>query len=759
MGTVSDASGKPIPFATVGLIGTRYATQTTEDGRFTLAAPTKTYTLLVSAVGFETVRQAVTLKSGENTTLNLSLGEMTSSLDEVIVSASRRQETLAETPASVNVINSRDVQLQSGISPNIGNVLAYSVPGLALSTNQTSTFGQTLRGRNVLVLIDGIPQSTPLRAGSRDIRTIDPSVIERVEVIKGATSIYGNGADGGLINYITKKPVAGKTFGGATSIGMTGNLFHLNNSIGSRFTQQFYGKVGQLDYVVSGLYDKTGVFYDAKGEVISPEYGLGETKQYQGFVKLGYDLNFGSRQGRDRIEAMYNYYSSNQHSNYVLQAGKYPTTPAIGVLGTRIGVDEGNRFNHNAYVTYRSRDLIGGTDLEVNLYMQKFETVYSNSTSFFGSGQSKINSDKKGVRLNLTTPFSAGNVLIGDVTYGFDLLNDVTSQYLVDGRLWVPDMNMNNKAPYAQANTTIGQHLIAKGGVRYENIQVNVSDYTTLATGADGKGSVAVKGGNLNYNALVFNAGLRYTKFKAFNPFVSYSQAFSIYDLGRVLRAATQNTISLLQTEPIIVNNYEVGFSSRRGIAEFSAAYYLSTSKLGSSLVANANGIFTPQRLPERVQGVEFSLDLNLLRNLTLGGNYAYIEGKVDSNNDGQFDGDADTYLNTTRIAPPKTTASLRYSPIKSVNLGLFWIHSGNRDRFKPQANGAYLSGEGPIHAFDLVNLSAGWQTTKSTRLNLGVENLLNESYYPVVSQFYAANATYTRGNGARFNLSFTYSY
>ncbi len=42
-------------------------------------------------------------------------------------------------------------------------------------------------------MVDGIPQSTPLRNGGRDMRTIDPSAIERIEVIKGATAIYGNG--------------------------------------------------------------------------------------------------------------------------------------------------------------------------------------------------------------------------------------------------------------------------------------------------------------------------------------------------------------------------------------------------------------------------------------------------------------------------------------------------------------------------------------------------------------------------------------
>lgn len=72
-----------------------------------------------------------------------------------------------------------------------------------MSSGSSSNWGQTLRGRQVLILVDGVSQSTPLRNGSVDMRTIDPNVIERIEVIKGANSIYGNGAAGGIINYIT----------------------------------------------------------------------------------------------------------------------------------------------------------------------------------------------------------------------------------------------------------------------------------------------------------------------------------------------------------------------------------------------------------------------------------------------------------------------------------------------------------------------------------------------------------------------------
>uniref|UniRef100_A0AAU6WR34 TonB-dependent receptor plug domain-containing protein n=1 Tax=Chryseobacterium endophyticum TaxID=1854762 RepID=A0AAU6WR34_9FLAO len=120
-------------------------------------------------------------------------------------------------------MSQKQIQSQLTVNSDITNILQYTVPSLATSSGMTTNSGQTLRGRQVLVLIDGIPQSTPLRNGSRDIRSIDPSVIERIEVIKGATSIYGNGSDGGIINYITKKSNDEKRFPGSRRSGLPGS--------------------------------------------------------------------------------------------------------------------------------------------------------------------------------------------------------------------------------------------------------------------------------------------------------------------------------------------------------------------------------------------------------------------------------------------------------------------------------------------------------------------------------------------------------
>ncbi|HKG07743.1 MAG TPA: TonB-dependent receptor [Pedobacter sp.] len=752
-GTVTDSLKHTVAFANIQAKGTGIKTTSDKTGKFTLKGVSAgSQTVRISVTGYVVQEQQVTVVAGGNTTLDISLSESNADLNEVIVSASRRAESLAQTPSSVTVLTSKEITTQSIISPNIANILSYSVPGLGTSTNQTGNSGQTLRGRNVLVLIDGIPQSTPLRAGGRDIRSIDPTVIERVEVIKGATAIYGNGAEGGLINYITKKANAGKQFGGYSQIGLTGNLKG-DSTIGYRATQQFYGRVKKFDYIVSGMFEKTGVFRDAEGLVISPEYGLGETKSYNGFAKVGYDIT-----SKQRLELMYNYFSSRQDSRYVTKTGVYGSAPAIGVGGIRPGVDEGTRFNHNSNLQYTNQEIFGNTDLTANLYYQDFYTIYSNANSFFGGGQSAITSTKKGARVDLNTPFRITPVVPMQINYGLDLMNDKTAQSLVDGRLWVPNMNMINFAPYLQASANLFTDLTLKAGMRAENINIDVDNFNTLATGANGAGSIAVEGGKLNYNAFVFNAGARYSKFKFFNPFISYAQSFSVFELGRVLRAAKSNTLGQLETKPIIVNNYEAGFSSTLGKFSLSAAYYYSTSKLGANLL-EVNGVYISQRIPERVYGFEIQADYQLFEDLTIGGNYAQVEGKGDVDDDGNFNGDKDVYLNTTRIPPSKTTAYIKYAGVKNLTLDVNWMRIGDRNRFKPNANGKYLIGEGPVKDFNLFNLAAAYQFTTALRGNLGVENVLNKNYYPSISQFYGSDINYVRGNGRRFNLSVGYSF
>jgi iron complex outermembrane receptor protein len=311
---------------------------------------------------------------------------------------------------------------------------------------------------------------------------------------------------------------------------------------------------------------------------------------------------------------------------------------------------------------------------------------------------------------------------------------------------------MLNVAPYAQVKIDFLENLIFKGGVRYENATVKIKDFNTIATGPNNEGSIAVKGGNIPYKGATFNAGLRYNKFAIFNPFVSFSQGFAINELGRIVRRATDNDLDSLKTDPIITNNYEIGFSSNYSIFQLSASYYYSTSKMGVELV-DIGGYLMPQRLPEDVYGYEIALSANISPQLTIGGTYAYVEGKS------KKDDGSKSYLNGSRISPDKATGYIYYTPIKPLTFQLFWVHTGSRDRFLPNDKGVYKNSEGPVKTVDLFNLNGNYQVNKQWSIGMGVENLFNKNYYPVVSQYRALNEEYVKGQGmlASFNINYKF--
>ena len=227
-------------------------------------------------------------------------------LKEVVITTTRIPELKTNAAATVTVIDQKQIAEMSKIAPDLSHLLGLVTPGMALASNTTSSRTQSLRGRSALILIDGIPQSTPLRSTDRDMRTIDVSAIDHIEIVKGSTALYGNGAIGGLINIITKKNASHTTVSGQTTLaGSTYDFFRKGKGQGYRINQQLYGNTGNLDYLVSGTFGRTGSSIDGDGEFISPRYGLGDTYTTNMLVKLGYAFS-----EKSRLEFMYNYYRS-----------------------------------------------------------------------------------------------------------------------------------------------------------------------------------------------------------------------------------------------------------------------------------------------------------------------------------------------------------------------------------------------------------------------------------------------------------------
>ena len=683
----------------------------------------------------------------------------TVSLEEVVITANRIKEKKTDAVANVTIIDQKKLQQFIKIAPDMSHLIGMIEPAMSLSTNTTNNRYQNLRGRSILVLIDGIPQSTPLRATDRDIRSIDPAAVERIEIVKGATSIYGNGAIGGIMNIVTKKSPKNVILGGQTTIGASArDSFKENRGFGYRFNQQFYGNYKGFSYLVDGAMNQTGSAIDGTGEYISPRYGLGDVRTYNGLVKLGYQFD-----DDNKVEAMYNFYQSLQNTPLVASGGKYLERPRIGVYGTKdpAAQDEGMRYNHNAYIKFNSNNIFKRTDLELSAFTQHQYAIFDyrkhNARSprwESSSGQATVKGEKYGIRTQLTSKVLFSENVFTQLLYGADVLIDKTSQPLVDGRYWMPELTSYNSAPFLQTKTTFFQYYVLKAGLRYDYIDVSVPNYEVLRL-RNTDPRVYVKGGDLTYNNLSPNVGIAYNQFKYFQPFISYSQGFSIFDLGRTLRAAKADVLSKINTEPVKTENYEAGaYAELSKYVHLSGSYFYTYSKLGSDL-KSVSGFWVVDRTPQKVYGFEVNADIFPAKWLTLGGSFISFEGKKKSTEDGDWDG----YMSGTSIPAPKATAYIRVTPTEYSYLQVNYLHTGSRDRFSPDNRGVYTEGEGIVYPIDLFSLSAGYTFNKSFSLALGIENLTDKVYYTPASMLVARDAEYARGNGRYFNLSLTYRY
>lgn len=677
-------------------------------------------------------------------------------VDEVVMTASRKKESIKEIPGSVTIVGLKQVQSQLTVNSDITSILQYTVPSLATSSGQTSNTGQTLRGRQVLVLIDGIPQSTPLRNGARDLRSIDPSVIERIEVIKGASSIYGNGADGGIINYITRKSNSAQKISGISQLGITGQPY--GGTLGFRASQLLSGKItDKFDYVVSLAYEKTGYMKDADGVNLSPTYSTAKMDNYNGMIKLGYNIN-----ADQRIETSYIGYASKSDLNLGLKTGKYGLIPTIGEgEGKSLETTpQGTPRNHNFKISYDNKNLWKGTALNVNLYLQDFRTVYGYSDTFLNGGQSNVISNKKGARINLDTQLWNATNSQGEVIYGVDILNDQTVQKLEDGRYWTPDMDMTNIAPFLLVKIDLLKKLTIKGGLRYENMKVKVGDFNTLSTiKSDGTftKSIFVTGGDLEYNALVANLGLRYNINPMINLFGSFSQAYSINELGRILRTSASDTISNLETKPIIVNNYELGATGQiTKWINYEVTSYVSTSKLGATFIQSPDRALTIQRAPEVIYGVEGFLHFTPARWISFGGSYSWMEGITSLKDDGDYS----NRINNSRILAPKVLTYVQVRPLKSLSVGLDMLHAFKQDRFVPNVKtGLYAYGEGKVPEYTVFNFKSSYEVNSNWKLSLGIENVFNKLYQPAIAWWTARDSDFNNALGMRGTFMVEYKF
>ena len=650
----------------------------------------------------------------------------------VLESATRTETPVDETTRSVSVVDRGTVQEQRRVDNNLGDILSKQVPGFSQSTEANTDFGQTLRGRPFLTLIDGVPQSTPLRDGRRSLNSIGPDAIEQVEVIRGGTAMYGFGATGGLVNIITRRPEDGD-FNLELGAGLGVSPKDVDESLNWETSINASGRTGKVDYVFSGSFLQRGGRFDADGDRIpadptGAQGGIADSDETNLMLKLGYQLT-----EDQRLELSTLYYDMQQDSDFagLSFAGDPATdTKTPAVRGNFNPVDPGTE-NRNLSLTYSNDDLLGSS-VDLKFYQAEIDIVYS---KFPGFPQTRINSEKQGARLTVDTPVTLGAADF-DVIWGLDYLHDETRQTATDAPDTSPALDQDAYAGFVQINAPVGDIGKISGGIRHEIIDVDVSDFTR----ADG---TPVPGGTLEFDETLFNiSGTLYLSDRT-DLYAGFSQGFTVADIGRSITDNTFATTTQAASEAQKTDNYEIGLRTRQDRWDGTLAVFFNESDNGTTFNENLEIV----KQPEQIWGVEATLDVYATDALTLGGTFTWLEGEVDLDGDGNFEED----LPSTRIAPAKVTAYADYAPTDKWRARLQALYSGERD-----PNSTQFGGTSDIDDYLVFDFYGEIYDVAGGTVELGIDNILNNEYTPVINQAYDASFAYARAPGRTVSLGYT---
>ncbi|MDE6323820.1 MAG: carboxypeptidase-like regulatory domain-containing protein [Paramuribaculum sp.] len=202
-GKILSIDGDPVDYATIFLKGTSYSSSTDEKGMYHLHAPAGSYTMVISAVGYEKVEQPVRIKQKERTKITVKLKPI-AQLGEVIIVGNQlskvrnsafnatavNTQELVNTTKTLSEALSKAPGMKIRESGGVGSDMAVTMDGFS--------------GKHVKVFIDGVPQEGV--GSSFSLNNIPVNFADRIEVYRGVVPVgFGADAIGGVINIVTPK--------------------------------------------------------------------------------------------------------------------------------------------------------------------------------------------------------------------------------------------------------------------------------------------------------------------------------------------------------------------------------------------------------------------------------------------------------------------------------------------------------------------------------------------------------------------------
>lgn len=672
--------------------------------------------------------------------------------DTMVVVGSRTPTQINQIPGTVWMVDDAQLQEQIESGADLKTALGKLVPGLDLAPQGRTNYGQNLRGRSVQVLIDGVSLNSS-RGLSRQFDSIDPFNIERVEVLSGASSLYGGGATGGIINIITRKGAAGGP-DWRTEVGLT-TSFNASDDFNKRIAQSVSGGNERVQGYLGVALRDNGRHYDGNGDEIFPDIAQTDLQDNRSIDVLGnLNVNLAADQTLELSAQIY-------RSRFEGDRGVYfpnldAATPNLDDAKIRDGYQSDRdpaTDRHMVNLQYHHADLLGQ-----NFYLQAFHREEEASFQAFPysvSGGSEFRASKQNTKLSgLKALFDAELTGSVSLTYGtdydrerfdanqmiFDKSDSDATGGLVQDAVNVvpryPDYRVDTLAAFAQGDWQATENLALSAGVRRQHTDVEVGDFN------------AIPGGENDYDATLLNASALYDFGNGHQNWLRYSQGFELPDPAKYYGKSAEVSVAENPLSAIETDQIELGWRYQGGDWMTQAALYYAWS---DKAVENAQDLsVTVVDDKKRDYGLEGAVTRYFDNGFEVGGTLHLVRSEQKANTGSWKKRDA------------------RYASLSSATAFIGWTDYVRSARL--QANHAFDledAADREIDGYTTLDLALSKQTDVG-KFSLGVQNLLDESYSTVWGQratmfyspYYGPEYLYDyQGRGRTYNVTWSLAY
>ena len=708
----------------------------------------------------------------EDTATNDSTTQNTEAkLPTIVMTATRTPKSISEIAGTVQTISADQIAQQAGPGRKVADVLAQLIPSLAPSSGTSSNYGQTMRGRNVLVMIDGVSQ-TGSRDVSRQLNSISPNMIDHIEVVSGATSIYGSGATGGIINIITKRADKSEPVSFQTKLGVTSADNFRGDSLAYQVGQTASFANDKVDGFLGLDYTNRVSQFDGNGDRISLSPWQGSTMDTD-TIDVNGRLNFNLTDNQS-LSFGAQYYKDEQDTEYgpdysYLLTKTDPSYKAVkGWSLDNQPFTERYAFN----TQYQNQDFLGQV-LNVEAYYRNEKSrfvPYGYSADGVNVKQSQSNVDYAGIRSTLQSALVVADRDL-KLTYGLDYDWEKDHQWADyytpsnNGLVYTPtgekqgsgpDTEIQNIGTFIQGDYAVTDQLNIQAGVRYQYVQADTDSYLTAR-----KPYTLMAADSTDSDKFLFNLGIVYKLTDTQQVYANFSQGYSYPDVQRVLRDVAAYTLTTSGIAPITVNSYELGWRLNQdtGLNLGLTGFYNTSDKV---VQFNSDRSVNVVDTDQRVYGAEATVSYPFMENYKVGGTLGYTRG--------QYKDGANNWheLNAFAVSPMKGTLFAEWNNedgygVRAQMLAIKGTDKAYKDDLELKAGGLSDSNSAAkIKGYTTMDVLAHFPVAKG-RMDFGVYNLWGNQYKTVFAQ----QAAVTNANsllaipaeGRTFALSYTINY